>query len=143
MCLIKDIGFHRNGRPLIAEKDIVCYKKLQQIRGNYSTPHTYFTPHTHVPVPIKCIRNKVPFEAKILHKFRFIWRHILGLGICVEDGFIHTYQEDDGYRSYAVFKCIIPKGTKYFIGRGGVYASEKIIFLKQMDIEQYSLNKEV
>lgn len=123
MCLIKDRGFHPKNQPLIAEKDIICYKKLDQIGEN-----TYTTPYALTQIPLECIQNKVPFKAVIRHKLTFIWRHILGFSDCVEDGFIHTLQEDDGYRSYVTFKCIIPKGTKYFIGRGRVYASEQIIF---------------
>lgn len=127
MCLIKDKVFHRHNRPLIADRDIPCYKKLQQVGKN-----TYITPITDTQVPIECIQDKVPFEAQILSKFKFIWNHILGFGRFVEDGFIHSFQEDDGYRLYEVFKCIIPKGTKYFIGYEGEYASERIIFLEKL-----------
>lgn len=83
-------------------------------------------------MPIECIQDKVPFEATILNKFLFIWRHVFGFGKRVEDGFIHTFQEDDGYRMYEVFKCIIPKGTEYFIGTEKDYASERIIFLEKV-----------
>ena len=128
MCLFKDKGFHPHNRPLIAKEDIVCYKKLQLVGNNI-----YITPFTDTQVPIECIQDKVPFEAIILHKFNFIWRHIFGFGNLVVDGFIHTFQEDDGRRSYKVFKCIIPKGTKYFIGKERDYASERIIFLEEIE----------
>lgn len=126
MCLIKNKAFHPHNHPLIAKEDIICYKKLQQIGD------AYFTPCTYIQVPIECIRDKVPFEATIFHKFNFIWRHVFGFGDFVEDGFIHTYQEDNGRRNYEVFKCIIPKDTKYFIGENGDYASEQIIFAEQL-----------
>ena len=121
MCLLKDKGFHPHNRPLTAKEDIICYKKLRQIEEN-----VYVTPCTYIQVPIECIRDKVPFKAQILSKFKFVWRHILGFSNCVEDGFIHAYQEDNGWRIFEVFKCMIPKGTKYFIGYGGEYASERI-----------------
>lgn len=127
MCLFKDKRLHSNNRPLIAEKDISCYKNLQQIRSN-----VYITPCTYAQVPVECIQDKVPFKAVILHKLVFIWRHVLGFSNCVEDGFIHSFQEDDGSRHYTQFKCIIPKGTKYFIGKYGDYASEQIIFEEQL-----------
>lgn len=128
MCLIKDKKYHPFNRPLIAERDIPCYKKLQQVRKD-----VYITPVLDIKVPIECIQGKVPFEATILDKFSFIWRHILGFGNLVENGFIHSFQEDDEYRMYEVFKCIIPKGTKYFIGKENDYASERIIFLEKLE----------
>jgi len=127
MCLFKDKGFHPHNRPLIAEKDIVCYKKLKQTRKD-----TYITPWTYDQVPIECIRNKVPFKAEILSKFKFIWKHILGFSNTVEDGFIHSFQQDNGFRGYKTFKCIIPKGTEYFIGRDNHIASKEIIFLEEL-----------
>lgn len=126
MCLIKNKKHHPHNRPLIAKEDIICYKKLQQI-GN-----TYITPCTYTQVPIECIRNKVPFKAEILSKFKFIWKHILGFDNSVEGGFIHSFQKNYGYRNLAVFKCIIPKGTKYFVGHIEEYASEQIIFIEQL-----------
>ena len=129
MCLLKNQKFHPHNRPLVAKEDIVCYKKLKEFVKNI-----YFTPCADTQVPIECIQDKVPFRAEIFYKFRFIWRHILGFSNWVEDGFIHSFQEDDGYRGYETFKCIIPKGTKYFIGEDGDYASERIIFLQKMDI---------
>lgn len=126
MCLVKDKKFHPHNRPLIAKDDIICYKKLQQIENAYITPCTY------VQVPIECIRDKVPFKAEILSKFKFIWKHVLGFSNSVEDGFIHAFQRDYGFRGYATFECIIPKGTEYFIGIDNHIASKEIIFLKQL-----------
>jgi hypothetical protein len=126
MCLFKVRGFHPLNRPLIAKEDIICYKKLQQIGD------AYITPCSNTQVPIECIRNKVPFKAQILSKCKFIWRHILGFNNKVEDGFIHSFQIDHRLRDYLTFKCIIPKGTKYFVGIHGDYASERIIFLERL-----------
>ena len=127
MCLFKNTGFHPHNRPLTADRDIICYKKVQQVGKD-----TYITPCTIAPIPIECIQNKVPFKAQILSKFKFIWRHVFGFGRFVEDGFIHTYQDDNKSTIFEVYECIIPKGTKYFIGLQGDYASERIIFLKKM-----------
>lgn len=131
MCLFKDKGFHSNNRPLIAEKDIICYKKIQQVGRN-----AYITPCTYTQIPIECIQDKVPFKAVILSRFKFIWRHILGFSDIVTDGFIHTFSSVPLYfdlsRNNRVFKCIIPKGTIYFIGDDGDYASKQIIFVEQL-----------
>lgn len=136
MCLYKDKKHHPFNRPLIAKEDIVCYKRLCVGWDNRIA-----TPHTHMPIPIKCLqknqRKRVPFKAEILNKFRFIWRHVLGFSNIVEDGFIHTYSSRPSYCNIfwgdRIFQCIIPKGTKYFIGEDGEeYASEQIMFGKQL-----------
>lgn len=136
MCLFKDRKHHPFNRPLIAEEDIVCYKHLY-INGL----NELITPHTRVRVPVKCIqknvKKRIPFKAEILNKFQFIWRHKLGFSNIVTDGFIHTFSLVPPYNNRfwgdRIFKCIIPKGTKYFIGKGGnEYASEQIIFKEQL-----------
>lgn len=133
MCLYKNKKHHPFNRPLIAEEDIVCYKLLQI---NYITD-IFVTPYTKMPVPIECLKNKVPFKAEIFNKSKFTWSHVLGFNNIVGDGFIHTYSLNPPNYSTAlcecVFKCIIPKGTKYFIGEHeDVYASEQIIFVEQL-----------
>ena len=128
MCLFKDKKFHPHNRPLVAKEDIVCYKKLRQVCNT-----AYITPCTDTLIPIECIQDKVPFKAQIIFKLKFIWNHIFGFGNCVEDGFIHSFQTHTESRRYITFKCIIPKGTKYFIGYEGDYASEKIIFLEKLE----------
>lgn len=128
MCLDKNKKYHPFNRPLIAKEDIVCYKQLQITSfGEYVTPYTY------VKVPIECLKNKVPFKAIILNKSKFIWKHILGFSNVADNGFIHSYLYIPWHHwLYTNFKCIIPKGTKYFIGQDGDYASEQIIFVEQL-----------
>lgn len=131
MCLIKDKRYHVFNRPLVAEEDIVCYKQLYVIYKD-----EIVTPYTYIHVPTKCIqknkKKRIPFKAEILNKFIFIWRHVLGFSNIVEDGFIHSHVHlpRNSYL-YHTFQCIIPKGTKYFIGTNDDYASEQIIFLKR------------
>jgi hypothetical protein len=135
MCLYKDKKHHPFNHPLIAEKDIVCYKQLCVNWNN-----AIVTPITKTLIPIKCIhknkKKRVPFKAEILNKFRFIWGHVLGFSDEVTDGFIHTFSSNPLHYNYFldghVFKCVIPKGTKYFIGNDGDYASEQIIFVEQL-----------
>ena len=135
MCLIKDKKHHPFNRPLIAEEDIVCYKQLCTNRSN-----AIVTPYEKIPIPTKCIqknkKKRIPFKAEILNKFEFIWRHVLGFSNIVTDGFIHTFSLSVSHQylfcSEHVFRCIIPKGTKYFIGEGDEYASEQIIFREQL-----------
>lgn len=129
MCLYKDKKKHPFNRPLVADKDIVCYKKLDFCYFTWG----YMTPCTHSQIPTKCLRKKVPFKAEIVNKAQFIWKHILGFSDVVTDGFIHSYAYTPSLSfRYDTFKCIIPKGTKYFIGVDHDYASEQIIFIEKL-----------
>lgn len=128
MCLFKDKKFHPFNRPLIAEEDIVCYKILRQVCNT-----AYITPCTATLIPREYIQDKVPFKAEIINKAQFIWRHVLGFSDVVTDGFIHSLVNNPfPCFMYTTFKCIIPKGTKYFIGYEGDYASEQIIFVEEL-----------
>lgn len=129
MCLYKNKKHHPFNRPLIAEEDIVCYKQLEISRftNGYTTPCTYSV------VPAECLKKKVPFKAEILNKFIFIWRHVLGFSNVVTDGFIHSHVHSPlNSFLFCTFQCIIPKGTKYFIGIHDDYASEQVIFVKRI-----------
>ena len=128
MCLTKNKNYHPLNRPLIAEEDIVCYKQVCPY-----TSGTYMTPYTNTIIPTKCIENKVPFKAKIDKKFRFFCDHVLGTTIIAGDGFIHVYEYPQYRFGWITFKCIIPKGTKYFIGNCGELAVRKIIFLEKVN----------
>ena len=135
MCLYKNKKHHPFNRPLIADKDIVCYKQLWVNWNN-----AVVTPITKTLIPIKCIhknkKKRIPFKAEILNKFKFIWKHVFGFSNEVTDGFIHTFSSEpfhyNHFWSCRIFKCVIPKGTKYFIGYNEDYASEQIIFVEQL-----------
>ncbi len=127
MCLSKDYIIHTHNRPIIAKEDIVCYKEVHKsiIDG------AYITPYTTTIVPIECIENRVPFKAKITKIFRFFCDHVLGTSSIVKDGFIHVYTYPPKWCPIK-FKCIIPKGTKYFIGLHYDLAAKEIIFLEEI-----------
>lgn len=139
MCLYKNKKHHPFNLPLTAKEDIVCYKRLHFD----CVTNMLVAPYTRVPIPTKCVqknkRKRIPFKAEILNKFRFICRHVLGFSSIVTDGFIHTSSlEIPHYNLFwrdRLFKCIIPKGTKYFIGNCEDYASEQIIFVEQLKIK--------
>lgn len=127
MCLLKDYKTHPHNRPIIAKEDIVCYKQVcKDPSGLYETPYTYTT------IPTECIENKVPFKAKIDDKFRFFLDHVLGKYNIVEDGFIHVYTYPRFQFNRLTFECVIPKGTKYFVGIDQDLAAKEIIFLKRL-----------
>lgn len=130
MCLFKDTRRHPNCRPLRAKSDIVCFKVL------IKTPKKVITPHQGMEISPDCLYHKQPLKASISSYFRFFKWHILGKRGIVTDGFIHTHETLNlrifNAKYYALFKCIIPKGTWYYKGLSNQYASRKIIFLEQI-----------
>jgi hypothetical protein len=135
MCLYKDKKHHPFNRPLVAGEDIVCYKVLTQALPG--SPNVFCTPFQLEPIRIPVHLNyQIPFIAQDDNKFCSFWRHKLGFSRIVESGFIHTFRENyfiPLHRYESLFKCIIPKGTEYFIGIDNDYASERIIFLEKID----------
>jgi hypothetical protein len=135
MCLVKDNKYHPCNRPLIAEENILCYKVLTQVLTGGS-PDEFLTPYQLEPIRMSVYLNcRIPFIAWDDSKLCSFWRHKLGFSRIVESGFIHTFRVEHAIRvnKYeSVFKCIIPKGTKYFVGINNDYASERIIFLEKL-----------
>lgn len=135
MCLVKDNKYHPFNKPLVAEENILCYKVLTRVLPGGS-PDEFLTPFQLEPIRMSVYLNcQIPFIAWDDSKFCSFWRHKLGFSRIVESGFIHTFRVEDAIRinKYeSVFKCIIPKGTKYFVGINNDYASERIIFLEQL-----------
>lgn len=129
----------------VATKDIVCYKVVrgEHLRDtNNPNKHTsnlrYFTPYTMTLLPDEVINGTVPFEAKgTCQTFRYKDECL------IEKGYIHTFAEypknwaakhSCGWFEVFVFKCIIPKGTRYVKGTfegTTAYASKKIVFVEQ------------
>ena len=146
MCLlIKD------KKALIAEKDIVCYKKLEEChRANGE--NDYVTPYMFSTVDADMISGKKTFKAKCFgyggaHRRKNGVGHIIDeksmndnhpeYNYTIESGYIHTYQDFNAacnglYKGERIFECIIPKGTKYYAGifddGAPSYASKEIVF---------------
>lgn len=130
MCLTS-----KSNKLEVAEKDIVCYKCMafDELEELFRTPYQY------VSIEKEIISGKKPFCAKGgLKKFKD-----KDGNICFEGGLIHTFKSlkdakelCDFWREGVIFKCIIPKGTKYVLGQFESfindyctsYASKKIIF---------------
>lgn len=124
MCLISETN-----KPTIATEDIVCYKVI-------TTENK--TPYTDSFVNILHRLGIIPFKAKgnikIEENFnRFTRRYYY----TITKGMIHTFKGQIFYTMSwffpKIYKCIIPKGTEYFISQGGnEYCSKKIIFKKRI-----------
>lgn len=140
MCLLVK-SFDEELKFKIADKDIVCYKIVY---NNLSKSYPKFwTPIQGCDIPMECIQGTIPFEAQgdeditihhcewegTLHRFE------------LNGGFIHTYMDtydvSDDIRDikHELWKCVIPKGTKYTTGIYGhvpSYASKSIKFIEKV-----------
>lgn len=128
MCLISKWRFPRK-----AEKDIVCYKVLRALKYPAGPEKIqFFTPFVgdiiDIHKPIIATSNVKPIKKW--------WDRIISPHTKTY-GYIHTYSTKRDARGCAdalgfncrIFKCIIPKGTEYHIGRGGDYCSKMIVML--------------
>lgn len=118
MCLISDTRI-----PSIAKKSIICYKKVRLLnKEECETPC------------IKAIlkRGKLNVakgpEQINIHGYS-LQSHFL-FGYSIGEGYIHAYQ-DKGWgcwgKDYVSVTCIIPKGTKYFVGSMDICANKMIV----------------
>lgn len=128
--------------PSIAKEDIICYKVLVKTK----IPFVYKTPIIGEEL------IKIPFLRKSFKAIGY-WG-IMGFptsyGVVYEvsSGFIHTYADIEEAISRLdyiieckgnsiVFKCVIPKGTKYFKSdSSSEYASEEIIIVNRFAYEK-------
>lgn len=124
MCLIS------KSKWTIAKGDIICYKHLYAIkkkpfwkRLSSFFKYYYRTPYMGFKV------NDIHLRAKGSEDVKFLDGEFI-----VKGGFIHTYKYPYSYtqdQADHMFKCIIPDGTKYYIG-DGEYASKEIIILERL-----------
>jgi len=137
MCLIS-----KRYSAKIALKDIECYKIV-----TVSWNDDYFTPCTHTKVPVKVVFGEKEFVAN-----GFITRTKLKATnnkgkTEVEGGVIHTFSKlneakkqikdlimFDG-KGHRLFECIIPRGTRYFVGEYSDYASKRIRFIEEIKLD--------
>lgn len=118
--------------PKIAKEDIIVYKVLQ--RGLYGSLYTILTNDSvfigatykgKFRKSIYTLSNKNPMNliTSLFSKY-------------ISSGYIHslTHIPNDVEYAYGevVAKCIIPKGTLYFIGERGALASRKLKYIELM-----------
>lgn len=124
-------------KQLTATHPITAYKIVIQFDNDY------YTPYIHTPILPETLQGLVPFEAKGK-------AHVTkdGFAFIVSKGAIHThanaseafYIADFHSRlsgeHHIVYECEIPKGTKYYAGKGEggfhEYASKQIRFVKRL-----------
>lgn len=121
----------KDSKLQVAEKDIVCYKRLLYFErsGMFGTPYQFAV------VTKRQLMGKICFTAK--GKKEIVTTELDE--VKVGGGFIHTYKflnQDErncNRDGQYIFKCIIPKGTEYIVGVDSYgypsFASRKIRFV--------------
>lgn len=112
-------------RKLTAKKDIVCYKWLAIDMYDYLK-----TPYQHQTVIIG-----ETYKSELILPKNFFHRRNVNIGI-------HSFKNrqdairDVHFHSNCIVKCVIPKGSKYCIGKFGVdisYASDTLQYVAIID----------
>ena len=139
MCLITTKNI-----PEIAQEDIICYKfyVLHKVKDDINLPSYdkdgYLSPYQGMPAPaINEVTNTL-LDRAYLSKYTAVY--MVGRGFHSFKYLDDLINELDFWQSsdIEIFKCIIPKGTKYyegtFDGRPS-YCSESIILKETIDVE--------
>ena len=125
MCLVSKWRF-----PKRAKENIVCYKILEKMGEGYYTP--YQDVKVDITKPLKAVGNSITFFDPLEKRSGYI--HTIS-----DLSLIKYYINGMGCSHPIVFKCIIPKGTKYHKSQDDdEYCSKKIIFDKQ--IQSYEIH---
>lgn len=118
----------------IAETDIVCYKVLRMLDdGRFVTPFIG-----------KKVSSKVLCGKRLFKPSFFSIKDIRNVIYFKEirRGYIHVYGSpyQTLFSNEKLFKCIIPKGTRYWNDNFySEYAARKIRFVEEMNKEMYNL----
>jgi hypothetical protein len=128
MCLYSTTG------KKIAERDIVCYKVLSYWHGKYYTP-----------VMGKKVKDAVLTGRRLFRGGLFRQKRKFTNYISIEGGYVHVYSTLMNCHRYwfcggcRYYKCIIPKGTEYWVNDDGKeFAARKIRFVERVVLEEAS-----
>ena len=125
MCLIVDKYYHHYGgknegcllTPLIAEEDITVFKVLSLRDGMITTPYQA------MPVTFN---DKGTFE----YTAGFEWddkEKGISCGCHAYSSFGRALMTSETFVSLYTYKAVIPKGSKFFIGKFGAIVSNRLI----------------
>lgn len=141
MCLLVD-----SSNILVAEDDIVCYKVFE-VNLKTGKLNTFFQ---HFQMNWDQVYTRLRSNS--------LWYVPHRHGYIVDKGYFHSFKEDDAFkfgllvcyyyfahlstttRIPVIAKCIIPKNTKYYVGKYNgeydSYASKSIIIQKEFYIQE-------
>ena len=120
MCLFLDTSRNKGGEPLVAKKKIKCYKYLRPTENGGTAPffgykYTFGVEnHTQMELTDR-------FVTKGFHAFQSRFRGLEAVLLCP-------------YEKYGLYKCIIPKGAKYYLGNYGEIVSDTMIVQSKYSI---------
>lgn len=139
MCLEK-----KSRIPRIATKNIIVYKILKSEDNKLFTQ--FYGYKVEIGKTYKGIFDK--YHIFIKHGLRIFTNNIICFLISlfyskfITSGYIHSYSSYANIpyifkycyiNNYYIIKCIIPRGTLYFIGKDNDIASRKIKYIKIID----------
>ena len=146
MCLVT-----KQSESKIASEDITCYKVLLLTSDNfYISPHRHFTFFENQVNPNKVFKAKKSWWTINIHGDDLELINDNGIyAFTLNSGFFHMYKDYDSAvkaikrlvprekESYAIFECVIPKGSRYYEGFTSIYllpsiASDKLKIVKQI-----------
>ena len=146
MCLITE-----QLKPKIVSKDITCYKILLLTSDNfYISPYRHFTFFENQVNPKKVFKAKKSWWTINIHGDDLELFNDNGIdAFTLNSGFFHMYKDYDSAvkaikwlvprekESYAIFECVIPKGSRYYEGFTSIYrlpsiASDRLKIVKQI-----------
>ena len=146
MCLVTE-----QLKPKIASKDITCYKILLLTSDNfYISPYRHFTFFENQVNPKKVFKAKKSWWTINIHGDDLELFNDNGIdAFTLNSGVFHMYKDYDSAvkaikwlvprekESYAIFECVIPKGSRYYEGFTSIYrlpsiASDKLKVVKQI-----------
>ena len=120
MCMTIKPRKHQNNEPKVAKRNIRCYKILYFDKGI----NKYYTPVMHFEVTSNTLEcesfSNEPTNNEVCHGIH-TFSNIFG---CFMD--FLTIRIFDKIH-ICIKRSIIPKGTRYWVGKGGCYCSERII----------------
>lgn len=133
MCLIIDKNLNKKYKPMIADKDLVCYKVLKQkgwLFKHFYSPYFDFEWKKNVEYTIEMnvsvITHGEHFVKKGFHAF--INKELIDFR-CIPC-FITTCDGKTKPLKQILVECIIPKGSEYYIGKNNDIVSNKMKFVK-------------
>jgi len=129
MCLVVKKIRHLNNKPKIAKKDIICYKMFRVNKLGLQSPYrgTIWNCGDNIKNGYMNADNfqMMPEDGMInngLHSFRKLEKPT----DCPYTKYIIKMTKDDDCVTVC---CIIPKGSRYWIGRDNDYCSEKLYLM--------------
>lgn len=133
MCLIVNKKLCPNGYK-IAKKNIPCYKVLlKTYSGRFETPCRHET--VDITNGIKADEFQTKASVSVIRSDNLIHKGVhsctnLERAYRLQNNVIYT-RNLYLYVGAVVLKAYIPKGTKYWVGEGHEFCSERIIFAKE------------